>query len=220
MVKAIVFDMAGTTVDEQNIVYKMLHQSVVMAGFDVTLEDVLRLGAGKEKTQAIADVLRDQTTDQLVLESIYQQFLILLDNAYANLEVVPQDGAEEVFRYLRSKSIQVVLNTGYNQETAEKLINKLQWKQGEHYDLLVTASQVSAGRPQPDMIRLAQTILGIQDTQEIIKIGDSIVDIEEGINAGCKYSIGITTGAQTFEQLQSAHPNYIIHHLLELKNIV
>lgn len=220
MIKLVVFDMAGTTVDEQNVVYKTLHKAIDEAGFDISFKEVLRDGAGKEKKRAIIDILEDFTSENLVIDSIFDRFLVLLDEAYKNLDVIPQDGAEAIFNYLKSKDIKVVLNTGYDQATAELLIQKLKWQLGVHYDLLVTASQVSKSRPHPDMIQLAQQTLGIEDPQSVIKVGDSIIDIEEGKNAGCKYNIGITTGAHTEEQLQSAKPDYIIHHLSELQAII
>ena len=49
MIKLVVFDMAGTTVDEQNVVYKTLQKAINHGGIPVTLEDVLETGAGKEK---------------------------------------------------------------------------------------------------------------------------------------------------------------------------
>jgi phosphoglycolate phosphatase-like HAD superfamily hydrolase len=70
------------------------------------------------------------------------------------------------------------------------------------------------------MILMAMEQMGITNCEEVAKVGDSIIDIEEGKNAGCALSIGITTGAHSFEQLQSAMPNFIIDNLLELKDIV
>jgi phosphonatase-like hydrolase len=220
MLKMIVFDMAGTTVDEQNVVYKTLHRAIREAGFELSLDDVLRQGAGKEKMQAIVDILQDKHLEKSELQVIYNKFLLLLDEAYQHLEVVPQPGAVEIFYYLKAQNIKVVLNTGYNQQTADQLLAKLNWKVGVEIDGLITASQVRANRPQPDMILLAMEQMGITNCEEVAKVGDSIIDIEEGKNAGCALSIGITTGAHSFEQLQTAMPNFIIDNLLQLKDLV
>lgn len=220
MLKMIVFDMAGTTVDEQNVVYKTLHRAISEAGFELSLDDVLRQGAGKEKMQAIVDILQDKHLEKSELQVIYNKFLLLLDEAYQHLEVVPQPGAVEIFYYLKAKNIKVVLNTGYNQQTANQLLAKLNWKVGVEIDGLITASQVRANRPQPDMILLAMEQMGITNCDVVAKVGDSIIDIEEGKNAGCALSIGITTGAHSFEQLQTAMPNFIIDNLLQLKDLV
>lgn len=220
MLKMIVFDMAGTTVDEQNVVYKTLHRAIREAGFELSLDDVLRQGAGKEKMQAIVDILQDKHLEKSELQVIYNKFLLLLDEAYQHLEVVPQPGAVEIFYYLKAQNIKVVLNTGYNQQTADQLLAKLNWKVGVEIDAIITASQVRANRPQPDMILLAMEQMGITNCEEVAKVGDSIIDIEEGKNAGCALSIGITTGAHSFEQLQTAMPNFIIDNLLQLKDLV
>ena len=52
-VEMVVFDMAGTTIDEDNIVYKTLQKSINQFGIEVTLDHVLAIGAGQEKLNAI-----------------------------------------------------------------------------------------------------------------------------------------------------------------------
>jgi phosphonatase-like hydrolase len=222
MIQMVVFDMAGTTVDEDNVVYKSVQQAIHDAGFTFTLPEVLASAAGKEKRQAIVDVLalNPQKADDQVADQIYQNFLQILDKAYSQLDVVPQQGAIELFERLKQHKIKVVLNTGYNLKTAQSLLAKLHWEVGKQIDLLVTADQVKNTRPHPDMIFLAMQTMGISDPQLVVKVGDSIIDIEEGKNAGCRFSIGITTGAHRLEQLQTANPDYIIHHLNELMGIL
>ncbi len=175
-------------------------------------------GAGKEKRQAIKSILATyaQKHDDALADEIYSRFIVYLKEAYNTQEILPQDNAEDLFRELKEKGILVVLNTGYNTETAETLIDKLGWEKGVQYDGLVTATDVHLNRPNPDMILLAMEQFGIDNASEVAKVGDSIIDIEEGKNAGCSLTVGITTGAHTFEQLQSAKPDHIINNLLEL----
>jgi len=215
-----VFDMAGTVVDEGNVVYKTLHRAVEEAGYEVSWEEVLLQGAGKEKLQALKAILADREQDPAVLEGIFDRFQILLKEAYANLEVLPQPGADIIFAWLRARGIRVVLNTGYNRATALDLLQKLGWEEGRNIDLLVTADQVPAARPEPDMILRAMEHFGIQDARAVAKIGDSIIDIEEGRNAGCGWVLGITTGAHTWEQLSQARPDAILDRLDEIRVLV
>jgi len=60
----------------------------------------------------------------------------------------------------------------------------------------------------------------ITDKSSVAKVGDSIIDIEEGQNAGCGLTIGITTGAHTYEQLFTANPNAIINELTDLMQLL
>ena len=61
---------------------------------------------------------------------------------------------------------------------------------------------------------------GIDDPKQVIKIGDTEVDVNEGKNAGCLYAIGITTGAFTREALEPYDPDFIIDDLAELISIL
>ncbi|MDF2190636.1 phosphonatase-like hydrolase [Paraflavitalea sp. CAU 1676] len=221
MIRMAIFDMAGTTVNEDNLVYKAVRQAINEKGFDFTLEEVLAEGAGKEKLQAIKSVLTlREVNDDVLAEDIFKRFLVLLDEAYATQPVTEQPNATRLFHTLRQNGVLVVMNTGYDRRTAESLIKKIGWEQGVDFDALVTASDVKHNRPQPDMILLAMKQHGIEDPAETLKVGDSIIDIEEGRNARCHFSIGITTGAHTFEQLESAAPDFILHNLQELLPIV
>lgn len=214
--------MAGTTVNEDNVVYKTLQKAINEKGFDITLDQVLVQGAGKEKLQAIKTILSvyAQNHDEQLAGSIYQVFIGYLKTAYDTLAIQPQDNAVKLFKELKQRKILAVLNTGYNRETAESLITKMGWQKGVEFDELVTASDVTHNRPDPDMILLAMKWMGITDAHTVVKVGDSIIDIEEGRNAGCGLNIGITTGAHTPEQLQSANPDYIINNLIELLPLV
>lgn len=222
MLKLAIFDLAGTVIDEQNIVYKTLHESIVKGGVSVSYQQVITWGAGKEKSQALRDILQQHDSPVHIgqQEAMYQYFLDKLQHAYTELEVKEMAGAEELFVKLRERKILIGFTTGYNQTIANQLIQKLSWKKKGVYDVLVTASDVVRSRPYPDMIKRVMELLGLDRPDRVIKIGDSTVDVLEGKNAGCKLSIGITTGAQTRAQLLEAGPDYILDHLLELLPII
>ncbi|MGN7988823.1 phosphonatase-like hydrolase [Pedobacter sp. 22226] len=218
----VVFDMAGTTVNEDNLVYKTLQKAINNAGFGFTLDQVLAQGAGKEKKQAIRSVLSTyaNVTDETLTAKIYDEFIVALTNAYATEDILPQPNAVELFTELKSRNILAVLNTGYDSATANSIIKKLGWSVGREFDALVTASDVSRNRPDPDMIEFAMKNFNITDSTSVVKIGDSAIDIEEGQNAGCGLSIGITTGAHTAAQLMEAQPDLIIDNLIDLLPLI
>ena len=217
MIRMVVFDMAGTTVDEDNVVYRTLQEAISAAGYPVSLPQVLAWGAGKEKLQAVRDILAEIAPAAAdTATAIHADFRLRLAQAYDQLAVRPCPGAETVFRSLRAQDIRVVLNTGYDRATAEGLLRKLDWIEGRDIDLLVTASDVAHNRPRPDMIHFAQARLGITDGATVAKAGDSIIDIEEGKAAGCGLTFGVTTGAHTAAQLATARPDAILETLAEI----
>ena len=218
----IVFDMAGTTVDEDNVVYKTLQDAIVHYSYPVSLDQVLEFGAGKEKLQAIIDILENTgfKVSPENIDLIFAYFIDKLAKNYDTLDVKPLPDVERTFKHLKERNIKVVLNTGYNRKTAESLIVKLGWEESNQFDLLITASDVNNNRPRPDMILLAMSKLNILDPKKVLKVGDSTVDIQEGQNAECLLSIGITSGAHTREQLREADPDFIIDNVAELIGII
>lgn len=215
-----VFDMAGTTVNEDNVVYKTVKAALAKQGVEVSLDTVLEFGAGKEKFKAIADILKETKTTGVDANAVFEDFKEMLEEAYANLDVTTYDGVEELFELLKSKSVKVVLNTGYDHKTAKSLLNKLGWVPGEQIDALITADDVVKGRPSSEMIDKAMEMFKISESENVLKAGDSVIDIEEGKNANCGWTIGVLTGAQTREQLATAEPTLILDSLADLAKVL
>jgi len=221
-IKMAVFDMAGTVVNEDNVVYKTLQKAINECGFQLTLDFVLKHGAGKEKHQAIKDIIATDidNVDDSMSASIFENFKKLLVEAYEKLSVTSYEGVEKTLYTLRDNGIKVALNTGYDTNTAQLLLDKMNWNIGNEYDVLVTADDVVLGRPNPDMIVEAMMKLNVQQEELVLKAGDSIIDIEEGKNANCGVTIGVTTGAHTREQLLSANPTYVLDSLTDLTHLI
>ncbi|MEL6357647.1 MAG: HAD family hydrolase, partial [Bacteroidota bacterium] len=216
----VVFDMAGTVVEEDNLVYRTLREAIVRAGFAIDLEEVFAEAAGMEKRQGIYNCLLSlglpPEKAEVAADPIHEDFKATLWSAYEKAEIRAKPGAEQLFSHLRSTGSKVALNTGYARPIAELLLKKLKWSEGVTIDALVTATDVNEGRPSPAMIDQLRQRLGVTEPKAVAKVGDSTVDIEEGQNAGCGLVVGITTGAHTRTQLASAKPDLIVNELSEL----
>lgn len=215
-IKMVVLDMAGTTVDEQNVVYKTLQKAINHHGVSVSLDTVLEVGAGKEKFQAIKDVLAHAHIENIDLSKVFSDFKTMLNEAYKTLIVRPVAGVEQTMRELRKIGVIVVLNTGYNSKIANDLLKKLSWQKGIHYDALITSDDVENGRPQPDMILKAMEMFGLKNPALVLKAGDSVIDIEEGKNANCGITLGVLSGAQTREQLEKTDNDGLLNSVADL----
>ncbi|WP_160139038.1 HAD-IA family hydrolase [Chryseobacterium sp. c4a] len=219
-IELLVLDMAGTTVDEDNVVYKTVTEAVNEHGYEVTLEQVLITCAGMEKLEAITSLLKEINGNEADAPTIFENFSRKLKNAYQNLEVKPINGTEDFLLKMKAQHKKVVLNTGYTSEIAQQLLDKLQWKENVHFDALITADDVSESRPSPEMIHLAMKKFNIQEPEKVLKAGDSVIDIEEGKNAGCGLTIAVLSGAQNRTELEKAEPDYIFNTISEAENIL
>lgn len=224
-IKLVVFDMAGTTVeDEQNVAYA-LQQAFSDYDFKVSLSEI-NIVMGYAKPVAIRELLRSmpekrELGEEAWVDRIHTRFVALMKGFYrhsSNTKAKP--GAEDVFARLRENGIKVALDTGFSRDIADAIFEKLNWVKGQHYDTSITSDEVANGRPYPDMIFKAMDELGVPSIEEVAKVGDTLSDLQEGNAAGCKYVIGITTGAYTEQELLAEKHTHLVRHLDEVIDIV
>jgi len=67
-------------------------------------------------------------------------------------------------------------------------------------DLIVGGEAVSRSKPDPEMIHIILDRLGV-DRSQAVMVGDALNDVQMGLNAGLKASIGVLTGFATAEQM-------------------
>ena len=225
-VKLVVFDMAGTTVeDEQNVAYA-LQQALSDYGFKVHLNDI-NVVMGYAKPMAIRILLGQHLqedpaiTDKDTIELVHKRFVSIMKGFYQHsTNTKAKAGAEQVFAALRKRGIKVAMDTGFSREIADAIFEKLGWVEGRDFDLSVTSDEVKNGRPYPDMIYRAMDTLGVHDINEVAKVGDTQSDLQEGNAAGCKYVIGITTGAYTAAELAKERHTHLASNLAEVFDIL
>ncbi|KIO76959.1 phosphonoacetaldehyde hydrolase [Pedobacter lusitanus] len=222
-IKLVVFDMAGTTVSDKNYVALSFQQAMKKHGYMMEVEDVNPL-MGYEKPLAIKMMLDKYETDtkkinEDLIGQIHTDFVnIMIDFYTHSTDIKPLPNVENTFSELRNMGIKIGLDTGFSRDIAELIISRLAWE--DKIDVMAASDDVKNGRPYPDMINQIKAQLNILPTDQVVKVGDTEVDINEGINAGCKYVIAITTGAFTRQELEPHHPTHIIDDISEVITII
>lgn len=218
----VVFDIAGTTVKDENHVAASFIHAFESSGFTVTTADANPL-MGYHKPLAIRIMLEQlgaAVTDELV-DKIHRAFEEEMIDFYAGSpSVQPMDDTEEVFMQLKEKGVRVVLNTGFSRIIADTIVGRFQWMERGLVDDYIGSNEVERGRPYTDMINILMTRGGIEEAGTVVKVGDTPVDIEEGRNAGCGSVIAVTTGATTESVLIGYEPDHIVHNLSAILPIV
>ena len=72
-------------------------------------------------------------------------------------------------------------------------------------DLVVGGEEVTRSKPDPEMLHLALKRLEV-DPSRAVMVGDALNDVQMGLNAGLKASIGVLTGFATADQLRELTP--------------
>ena len=219
------FDMAGTTVNDKVDGHPLMVISMMRAFAKHGIElapDLINKHRGKQKSEAIQILLKEAADlspadAERVSDGVYCDFLDELENNLSSISEI--DGTTELFQHLKSKDIYVGVGSGFPMQVVQAIISRLGWLDEELLDYVGSAEQVGVGRPNPKMILDAMERLNITDGSKVLKIGDTVVDVQEGKNAGA-WTVAVLTGSQTEAQLRAAGPDYILSSIRELTTLI
>ena len=199
-IRLVVFDWAGTTIDFGC----MAPAGAFVAAFaakdvSVTLAEA-RGPMGLHKKDHIRAMLRT--------ESVGAKWRAATGRAWAEADVVelyrdvtPRQ-VEAAAKYselvpsvvatvaeLRRRGLKIAATTGYFRAAADVVLAAAK-RQGYEPDFNICADDVPAGRPAPWMIFRCMEALNVYPPAAVVKVGDTVIDIEDGRNAGC-WSVGV-----------------------------
>ena len=224
--KMVVFDMAGTTVEDNDDVHQSLINAMNSKGYKITREDANKV-MGYPKPIAIDSLLKEKfqvnadSERTALVGKIHKHFLLdMLHHYRYNPDVKAKPNVEFVFDALRKRGIKVVIDTGFSRDIADAIIDRLKWRENSLIDYSVTSDEVKNGRPYPDMILRAMAQFKITDPSQVTKVGDTPSDMMEGMNAKCGNVIGVTWGAYKREELEMEKHTHLVDDLVEILAIV
>lgn len=198
--KAVIFDWAGTVVDYGSRAPVM----AVMRAFSahdvpVTMDEARGpMGMSKrEHLQAMMAMPRirqawqavhgdepvEQAVDRLYTGFLQTQAGLLLEHA----DLIP--GCQEMIAELRRRRLKVGSSTGYTKELMDVLAPAVH-EQGFTPDAMVCATDVPQGRPAPWECLENARRLQVFPMQSVVKVDDTTVGVEAGLNAGM-WAVGI-----------------------------
>lgn len=105
----------------------------------------------------------------------------------------PIPGVLETIETLRNRGIKIGSTTGYTQQMMD-VVRPEAASKGYTVDNLVTPDSLPAGRPAPYMIYRNMIDLAVPSVDQVVKIGDTIADIREGVNAKV-HTLGVIVGS-------------------------
>lgn len=199
--QAAILDWAGTTVDFGCLAPAgAFMEAFARSGVEITLEQARApMGMAKwhhiqaiTRMPAVADLWASvhgaAPTDEDV-NHLYDTFLPLqVAVVERHADVIP--GAVGAVAALRARGLKIGSTTGYPRPVMD-VVQRVAAEQGYSPDVVVCAGETPTGRPGPSMALRCVIELSISPVEACVKIGDTVVDVEEGLNAGM-WSIGVT----------------------------
>lgn len=217
-IKLLVCDMAGTVVNENNIVYRSLDATLRELGINTPAKEQ-RSWHGQAKSEvlrrAISSHRPEGASTEILIHESKCKFNRKLHEAYFENDTIElmDHGLLDRFEALRCNGVKIALNTGYSRDIQRQLCNKLHLT--ESVDAMIAADQVRFGRPYPYMVHRLMEICSVSCTRNVAKIGDTSNDVLEGRNAGCALVVGVLSGAGNRDDLVGA--DEIVNSIMELE---
>ncbi|MEQ9101064.1 MAG: HAD hydrolase-like protein [Imperialibacter sp.] len=224
-IQLVVFDLAGTTVQDNQDVQKVLRKTLQRQGVSITMKEAAMV-MGIPKPVALRQLLEYhlpesiRVTDEMI-DELHDAFVSDMVSFYEeDPSVQEMPGASDIFKALKESGISVYVDTGFDRKTTDALIERLGWLKSELLDGSITSDEVERGRPDPDMIFKAMKLSKVTEASFVAKVGDTASDLGEGTAAGCGLVIGVTTGAYSREELEIEPHTHIADSLPEVLQII
>ncbi len=200
-IEAVILDWAGTAVDYGSFaptaVFLRLFES---QGIHITAEDA-RSGMGLMKKDHLRTILSRPLVaeawksahgapySEADINTLFENF-VPMQLAVLTEFAQPIPGLLSVVKDLRARSIKIGSTTGYIRSMMDVLTPKAR-ENGYEPDCIVCPDEVPNGRPYPWMCYQNAIQMNVFPMQAIVKVGDTLVDIEEGLNAGM-WTVGLS----------------------------
>jgi phosphonatase-like hydrolase len=220
-IRLVIFDVAGTIIEDHGEVLDAFRQALEGNEIGFT-EAELQEWKGASKREVIRHFVNRQLGDDPRCreknESTYADFRSLLENHYRERGVSPIPGAHSTFLWLRERNIEIATTTGFYRELNDLILDQTGWR--EVFRASISSSDVTQGRPAPNMILRAMEATGIANPAQVINVGDTPLDLQAGTNAGVRGVVGVLTGVHGRERLEREPHTHIISSVADLPALI
>ncbi|MCR4633082.1 MAG: HAD family hydrolase [Erysipelotrichaceae bacterium] len=214
MIKGIIFDLDGTTLDTLQDIAESFNRTLKEFGYKEKSVDEIRMGVGKG-FRVLTEKMLPQDTDEKTRETIalrYRQ--IYSQNYYKNTR--PYEGMSEVLTKLQEEGIRMAVHSNKSDIFVKDLIAR-------NYPGIAFIEVCGAleGVPmKPD----AGGVFRILDRmklskEEVLYVGDSETDMKTAYNADVR-PVGVLWGFRDEKTLKENGADLIIKDPKELLNII
>uniref|UniRef100_A0A7C4EM21 phosphonoacetaldehyde hydrolase n=1 Tax=Fundidesulfovibrio putealis TaxID=270496 RepID=A0A7C4EM21_9BACT len=199
--KALVLDWAGTAVDYGCIgpvavfleVFKRrgVEPSIEEARTPMGLmkKDHIRAMCAMPELAARWAAVHGKAPNEADVDAMYQDTEpLMVDCIKDHAELIP--GLLEAVAHFRDMGIRIGSSTGYTGPMMDVLRPEAA-RQGYEPDAVYCSTDVPAGRPFPWMCYRNAMDLGVYPMEAMVKVGDTISDVQEGLNAGM-WTVGLS----------------------------
>lgn len=210
MIKGLIFDLDGTTLNTLNDIQNSLN--IVLKKHNIKPVDYekVRLSLGRGSRNLIKDQLPKETDDKYI-DDLTNKYIEEYSKNY-NVQTKPYNGIYDLLMELQNKGYILAVNSNKPNEFCKNLMEyhfpKIKFK------TIIGARSGIPYKPDPYSANEIIELMGLKK-EEVLYVGDSENDIKTAKNAKIK-ATGCTWGFRDLKTLKDAGADYIISTPKEL----
>ena len=216
MKKLFIFDLDGTLLDTVADLGNSCNHVFTEAGFPTHPIDAYYKFVGNGIAKLIERALPAEEATAENIEKLLPPF-----RAYYNLHMAddtkPYRGVCELLAELQQKGVAIAVASNKYQAATENLVKKY-FPEINFVAVFGQRDNVPV-KPDPAIVRDIQQAAGIEETAEIIYIGDSLVDMNTAKNSNVEFA-AVTWGFCPRESLAENNPAHIADNIEELRAVL
>ena len=216
--KLVVLDIGGTLIADHGEVPDAMLGAFARHGITVTPEEFSAWRGASKRTmvQHFVALRRPNPADATLIDAIYGDFTITVTKAYEKVQPIP--GAQQAMRELQAMKLLLATTTGFDRPLATAILARLGWR--TYFAASITSDDVSEGRPAPFMLFRAMEAAHVNETAQVMAVGDTPLDLQAANNAGLGASIGVFSGAATEDRLRKERNSAVLPSIAELPDLI
>lgn len=213
--KLAIFDLDGTLADTLDSMATAGNETLIAFGLQKRKVEEYKYFVGDGADVLVKRILLAEGDSELIhYEEGYALYRKLLDQ-YSTHKIKLYDGILEMLDTLKKKNIKVAILTNKPQDAAMSVINQL--FEADYIDKVIGQQDGIKKKPDKEGAIMLADYFKVKP-EECVYVGDTNVDMMTG-NAAGMYTVGVTWGFRTEEELREHHAHKIIHHPMELCEI-
>lgn len=211
MIKAVLFDLDGTLLDTNELIYKSFNYILnERLNMNIPKEDITKLYGEPIETS----LKRFFSNEEDIINTIKEYRKYNLEHHDNMCKAF--DGVIELLKSLKSKNIKIAIVTSKRKDMAMrglKISNIL-----EYVDVIMSPEDTDKHKPDPQPAIRACEKLNVKP-EEAIMVGDSSYDLLCGKDAGC-LTCGVSYTVVDINRLLDTKPTYMIKYPTELLQVL
>lgn len=212
MIKAIVFDFDYTLGDSTNGIVLSINYALEQLGHTAKGIDEIKKTIGLSLKETYFALTRK--SDIRESNQFAKLFKVKADEVMVKNTLL-YTGVIEALSELRKKGFKIAIVTTKFHYRIEQILNK--YNANNLIDVIVGAEDVKVEKPNPEGLLWAIKYLGVEK-EEVIYVGDSIVDAQTAENAKVKF-VAVLTGTTLSSEFERYNCEYIGNNVVQvLKN--